>query len=127
MEYPTGSNRSHTFIIIHVEGESAPVLLQEGIDYEKTADGLLFTVDSFSPFIIAWEDGTEAPADTPADAAAPSKEATPEKQSEVIKVALPGYVHILLIILPMIGAVVGAFFGAYVGIYYYTRRKENGK
>ena len=55
IEYPEGSDINSSFTIIHIKDGVTPVILELDKEYIKTDSGIEITVDSFSPFIITWE------------------------------------------------------------------------
>ena len=55
IEYPEGSDINSSFTIIHIKDGVTPVILEVDKEYIKTDSGIEITVDSFSPFIISWE------------------------------------------------------------------------
>ena len=115
LDYPEGADATYVFTVIHLEGGTTPVVLQEGTDYFLKEEGLLLTVDSFSPFIIAWDDTDEVvaeaaePVETPEDDAGETANGQedalvagePKKSSPAIGIA---------VLLVLAGVAVGIFF-----------------
>ena len=70
LNYPDGADVHDRFTVVHIEGGENPVKLEEGRDYLLSEEGILVTIDNFSPFIVAWSENeavmeTEEQAQTP--------------------------------------------------------------
>ena len=115
LDYPEGADATYVFTVIHLEGGTTPVVLQEGTDYFLKEEGILLAVDSFSPFIIAWDDADEVvaeaaePVETPEDDAGETANGQedalvagePKKSSPAIGIA---------VLLVLAGVAAGIFF-----------------
>lgn len=70
LNYPDGADVHDRFTVVHIEEGENPVKLEEGRDYLLSEEGILVTIDNFSPFIVAWSENeavmeTEEQAQTP--------------------------------------------------------------